>query len=132
MIEKYTIAFGLSGGLALANLYISAFDVVPADTRASAVALINFAGYLASGFAPVFTGLWKQSIGIHRMPSNSSLLLVAAALVLLPGSNFSFLPTTSGSTEVRSALFFVLMAGRKGQTGAAGISLRHCWRYNSA
>ena len=84
------IAFGLSGGLALANLYISAFDVVPADTRASAVAFMNFAGYLASGFAPAFTGLWKQSIGIHRMLSYSSLLLVAAALVLLAGIKFLF------------------------------------------
>jgi len=76
------IAFGLVGGLALANLYISSFDVVPADTRASAVAFMNLAGYLTSGFAPLVTGMWKQSLGIHRMMSYTSLLLVAAALAL--------------------------------------------------
>ena len=76
------VAFGLTGGLALANLYISAFDVVPADTRASSVAFMNLAAYLTSGFAPLVIGIWKQSIGIGRMMSYGSLLLVAAALVL--------------------------------------------------
>jgi MFS family permease len=76
------IAFGLVAGLALANLYISAFDIVPADTRASAVAFMNLAGYLTSGFAPLVTGVWKQTIGIGRMMSYTSVLLVAAAVVL--------------------------------------------------
>jgi predicted MFS family arabinose efflux permease len=82
------VAFGLAGGLALANLYISSFDVVPADTRASAVAFMNLAAYLTSGFAPLVTGVWKQSIGIHRMMSYTSLLLVAAALVLIAATRF--------------------------------------------
>jgi len=82
------IAFGLVGGLALANLYISAFDVVPADTRASAVAFMNLAGYLASGFAPLVTGVWKQTVGIHRMMSYTSLLLVTAALALFTSVKF--------------------------------------------
>lgn len=82
------VAFGLVSGLALANLYISSFDVVPADTRASAVAFMNLAAYLTSGFAPLVTGVWKQSIGIHRMMSYSSLLLVAAALVLFTATKF--------------------------------------------
>jgi predicted MFS family arabinose efflux permease len=76
------VAFGLAGGLAMANLYISAFDVVPADTRASAVAFMNLAGYLTSVFAPLVMGVWKQSIGIARMMSYSALLLAAASLVL--------------------------------------------------
>jgi predicted MFS family arabinose efflux permease len=82
------VAFGLVGGLALANLYVSSFDVVPADTRASAVAFMNLAGYLTSGFAPLVTGIWKQSIGIHRMMSYTSLLLVAVALVLFAAIRF--------------------------------------------
>ena len=76
------VAFGLVGGLALANLYISSFDIVPADTRASAVAFMNLAGYLTSGFAPLVTGVWKQELGIHRMMSYTSLLLIAAAVLL--------------------------------------------------
>jgi MFS transporter, Spinster family, sphingosine-1-phosphate transporter len=82
------IAFGLVGGLALANLYISSFDVVPADTRASAVAFMNLAGYLTSGVAPLVAGVWKQTIGIHRMMSYTSLLLVAAALLLFAATRF--------------------------------------------
>lgn len=76
------VAFGLVGGLALANLYISSFDIVPADTRASAVAFMNLAAYLTSGFAPLVTGAWKRELGIHRMLSCTSLLLIAAAVLL--------------------------------------------------
>jgi len=84
------IAFGLGSGLAIANLYISSFDVVPADTRASAVAFMNLAGYLTSGFAPLLTGMWKQTIGIHRMMTYASILVVAAALLLLAGIKVLF------------------------------------------
>jgi len=84
------IAFGLSGGLAVANLYISSFDVVPADTRASAMAFMNLAGYMTSGFAPLVTGMWKQSIGIHGMMTYASVLVMAAALLLLAGIRFLF------------------------------------------
>jgi MFS family permease len=82
------VAFGLTGGLALANLYISSFDVVPADTRASAVAFMNLAGYLTSGFAPLVIGVWKQTIGIGRMMSYTALLLVGASLVLFAANKY--------------------------------------------
>jgi len=82
------VAFGLVSGLALANLYISSFDIVPANTRASAVAFLNLAGYLTSGFAPLVTGIWKHSLGIHTMMTYASLLLVAAALVLFAAIRF--------------------------------------------
>ena len=82
------VAFGLTGGLALANLYISSFDVVPADTRASAVAFMNLAGYLTSGFAPLVIGVWKQTIGIGRMMSYTALLLVGASLVLFAATKY--------------------------------------------
>ncbi len=82
------VAFGLVGGLTMANLYISAFDVVPADTRASAVAFMNLAAYLTSGFAPLVTGVWKQSLGIHTMMSYASLLLIAAALAMFAAIRF--------------------------------------------
>jgi MFS family permease len=82
------VAFGLTGGLALANLYISAFDVVPADTRASAVAFMNLAAYLTSGFAPLVIGVWKQTLGIGRMMSYTALLLAGAALVLFAATKY--------------------------------------------
>ena len=43
---------------------------------------MNPAGYLTSGFAPLVTGIWKQSLGIHKMMRYASLQLVAAAIVL--------------------------------------------------
>jgi predicted MFS family arabinose efflux permease len=84
------VAFGLVAGLAMANLYISSFDIVPADTRASAVAFMNLSGYLASGFAPLVTGMWKQTLGIHTMMDYTSLLLVAAAALLFAATRFLF------------------------------------------
>jgi len=82
------VAFGLTGGLTMANLYISSFDVVPADTRASAVAFMNLAAYLTSGFAPLVIGVWKQTIGIGRMMSYTAVLLVGAALVLFAATKY--------------------------------------------
>jgi len=84
------VGFGLTAGLALANLYISSFDVVPADTRSSAVAFMNLSAYLTSGFAPLFTGVWKQTLGIHRVMSYASLLLVAAAILLFGATRILF------------------------------------------
>jgi hypothetical protein len=52
------------------------------------VAFMNLAGYLTSGFAPLVTGVWKQTIGIGRMMSYTSLLLVAAGLVLFAAIRF--------------------------------------------
>ena len=80
--------FGLVAGLAMANLYISSFDVVPADTRASAVAFMNLAAYVVSGFAPLATGVWKQTLGIHKMMTGAALLLIGAALVLIAAIKF--------------------------------------------
>jgi hypothetical protein len=51
---------------------------------------MNLAGYLTSGFAPLVTGMWKQSIGIHNMMSYAAVLMVAAALLLLAGIKFLF------------------------------------------
>jgi dipeptide/tripeptide permease len=51
---------------------------------------MNLAGYLTSGFAPLVTGMWKQSIGIHHMMSYAAVLMVAGALLLLAGIKFLF------------------------------------------
>lgn len=83
-------AFGLTSGFGIANLYISSFDVVPSDTRASAVAFMNLAGYLVSGFAPLATGIWKQSLGIARVMSYTGVLLAAAGILLLVSIRFLF------------------------------------------
>lgn len=78
-------AFGLFSGLLMGNIFPAAFEVVPADTRASAVGLLNFCGAIMSGFATLFGGLWKQSLGIDRLLSLTALAYIAAGLALIFG-----------------------------------------------
>ncbi len=78
-------AFGLFSGLLMGNIFPAAFEVVPADTRASAVGALNFFGAIISGFATLFGGLWKQSPGIDRLLTLTAVAYVAAGLVLMAG-----------------------------------------------
>jgi len=77
--------FGLFSGLLMGNIFPAAFDVVPTQTRASAVGILNFCAAIMSGFATLFGGVWKQSLGIGRLLSLTALAYTAAALVLIFG-----------------------------------------------
>jgi predicted MFS family arabinose efflux permease len=77
--------FGLFSGLLMGNIFPAAFEVVPADTRASAVGILNFFGAVMSGFAALFGGLWKASLGIDRLLSITALAYLAAGLALVFG-----------------------------------------------
>lgn len=78
-------AFGLFSGLLMGNIFPAAFEVVPEDTRASAVGLLNFCGAIMSGFATLFGGLWKQSLGIDRLLSLTALAYIVAGVALIFG-----------------------------------------------
>jgi predicted MFS family arabinose efflux permease len=82
--------FGLFSGLLMGNIFPAAFEVVPADTRASAVGILNFFGAIMSGFAALFGGLWKASLGIDRLLSITALAYVAAGLALVFGIKVLF------------------------------------------
>lgn len=77
--------FGLFSGLLMGNIFPAAFEVVPADTRASAVGILNFFGAIMSGFAALFGGMWKASLGIDRLLSLTALGYIAAGGVLIFG-----------------------------------------------
>jgi predicted MFS family arabinose efflux permease len=77
--------FGVFSGLMMGNIFPAAFDVVPSNTRASAVGILNFFGAIMSGFATLFGGIWKQSLGIDRMFSLTALAYVIAGLVMIVG-----------------------------------------------
>ncbi len=85
-----TIGFGLCGGLFIANLTITAFDVVPVHTRASAYACLNLTGSSISGFASLLEGKWKESFGIANMMTFAALACVVTALVLVAAIRFFF------------------------------------------
>ncbi len=78
-------AFGLFSGLLMGNIFPAAFEVVPADTRASAVGALNFCGAIMSGFAALFGGLWKQSLGIDRLLTLTAVAYVIAGVTLIIG-----------------------------------------------
>ncbi len=82
--------FGLFSGLLMGNIFPAAFEVVPGDTRASAVGLLNFFGALVSGFAPLVGGMWKKTVGLEQLLSYTALAYVGAAVVLLLGIRILF------------------------------------------
>lgn len=83
-------AFGLFSGLLMGNIFPAAFEVVPSDTRASAVGALNFCGAIMSGFATLFGGVWKQSLGIDRLLSLTGLAYLLAGVALVLGIRFLF------------------------------------------
>ena len=83
-------AFGLFAGFFMGNIFPAAFEVVPADTRASAVGVLNFFGALVSGLAPLLVGIWKKTIGVDQWLCFAALIYVAAAVVLIVGIQLLF------------------------------------------
>ena len=82
--------FGLLSGLLMGNIFPAAFEVVPAETRASAVGALNFCGAIMSGIATLFGGLWKQSLGISGLLSLTAGAYIVAGLVLIAGIKMLF------------------------------------------
>ena len=82
--------FGFFSGLFIANIFPAAFDVVLPETRASAVGLLNFCGGIMSGFATLFGGLWKKSLGIDRLLSLTAVAYLLAGIALISGIKVLF------------------------------------------
>src|SRR6266487_2540820 len=72
------VGFGLGSGIVIANLMVSSFDVVPGDTRASAVGTLNLIGAFVSGFAALLGGVWNRSVGIGALMTYAAVVAVAA------------------------------------------------------
>ena len=83
-------AFGLFSGLLMGNIFPAAFEVVPTDTRASAVGVLNFFAAIMSGFAALFGGLWKQSLGIERLLTFTAIAYLVAGVALVVGIRLWF------------------------------------------
>ncbi len=79
------MAFGLFSGLLMGNIFASAFEVIPSQSRATAVGVLNLCGGLVSGFATLFGGLWKSTLGIDRLLSLTGAAYFGAGLLLLVG-----------------------------------------------
>jgi MFS family permease len=76
-------AFGLFSGFLIGNIFPSAFEVVATQSRATAVGILNLCGGLVSGFATLFGGMWKETLGIDRLLTLTGVAYFAAGLLLL-------------------------------------------------
>jgi len=84
-VRLAAMAFGLFSGLLMGNIFASAFEVIPPQFRATAVGVLNLFGGLVSGFATLFGGLWKSTLGIDRLLSLTGAAYFGAGLLLLVG-----------------------------------------------
>ncbi|MDB6168510.1 MAG: hypothetical protein JWM88_1374 [Verrucomicrobia bacterium] len=82
--------FGLFSGLLMGNIFPAAFEIVPADTRASAVGVLNFCSALVAGFAPLLGGMWKQTVGIESLFTATAVAYVVGAVVVVVGIKMLF------------------------------------------
>jgi len=85
MTRVAAAAFGLFSGLLIGNIFPAAFEVVPANTRASAVGFLNLCGGLMSGFATLFGGIWKSTLGIDRLLTITAVGYSLAGILLIFG-----------------------------------------------
>lgn len=84
------MGFGLASGFLMGNIFPASFEIVPADTRASAVGLLNFCGAVVSGFAPLLGGMWKRTIGIESLLTYTAIAYFISAFLLIAGIKLLF------------------------------------------
>lgn len=76
------ICFGFFAGFISGNQAASAFDVVPAGQRATAVGVLNVTGASVSGFAPYLGGLARKGIGIGPLMGYAALMYLACSTLI--------------------------------------------------
>jgi sugar phosphate permease len=79
--------FGYFKGLYDANIWASLHDVVPARLRATAVGVMNSAGWIGGGFAPVAIAMASDRYGMSAAISASSIVYLLVGSLLLFGTN---------------------------------------------
>jgi MFS family permease len=77
--------FGFFKGMYDANIWASLYDVVPPDTRATALGFMNSIGWLGGGFAPVAVALASGRYGMSAVISATALIYLVFGLLMLRG-----------------------------------------------
>jgi predicted MFS family arabinose efflux permease len=78
--------FGYFKGLYDANIWASLHDVVPAEVRATAVGVMNSAGWIGGGFAPIAIAMASERYGMSAAISASSIVYLLVGALLLFGT----------------------------------------------
>ncbi len=80
-------AWGLFKGLYDANIFASAFDVIPVEIRGTTAGLMNMLGWLGCGAsAPLVIGCLAEHIGLGPAISSAALVYIVAGVLLLIAS----------------------------------------------
>jgi sugar phosphate permease len=78
--------FGYFKGLYDANIWASLHDVVPARLRGTAVGLMNSAGWIGGGIAPIAIAMASERYGMSAAISGSSIVYLLVGSLLLFGT----------------------------------------------
>ena len=85
MMFAMLVGWGIVRGLFQSNTFTSLFDVVPAESRASAVGFVNVFAYVIGSFAPVLFGFISHRWGVRGfevgLAALGALLVLAAAMM---------------------------------------------------
>ncbi len=78
------ICWGFFKGMYDSNIFASAFDVIPADSRGTVSGLMNSVGWLVGGgLAPVSIGLFSRVISLGKAIALSSTVYIVAGVLLI-------------------------------------------------
>ena len=79
------VGFGFFAGFVTGNQAPATFDVVAPRLRASSIGVLNLASALVSGFAPLFGGFARNTIGVDRLMAFTAVIYLLTGLLLLYG-----------------------------------------------
>jgi len=83
LLRSFSLIFGVLGGLFVANLYASAYDVIDETHYSFAAGLMNFLGGIAGGLAVFLTGALKGHFGIAWLTGAAATGALASGLALM-------------------------------------------------
>jgi MFS family permease len=96
VVEVTALAFGLSGGFFIANVFAGLYDVVATQDFALAAGILNMIGGLGAGATILLAGLYKASLGMAVLMSwcAAGSLLSGTALLVAVGRGTTHVPAT--------------------------------------
>jgi predicted MFS family arabinose efflux permease len=79
----YALGFGILAGLAIANIFAAAYDLVRDQNYGFAAGMLNMTGGLSGGAAMLLVGAYKDTIGISHLVAWTAGAAMLSALILL-------------------------------------------------
>jgi MFS family permease len=83
LFRVYAVGFGLLAGLAIANIFAAAYDLVQQQNYGFAAGVLNMTGGISGGAAMLLVGAYKGRFGISHLVAWAAGVAVLSALVLL-------------------------------------------------